>query len=167
MNPLIKRREFLIKGSRAGAACCAMMLGAHRFSFGNALNEPIDPRSLNYCGYKCPADCRFLQASVKNDPELKKEAYRVWKIQEKYNIDFDAEKIFCFGCKNREKPEGVVLTNCTVRQCVISKGLECCIECRELNDCKKELWSQFPDFKKQMIQLQKQYFTEQGIVSKE
>jgi hypothetical protein len=166
MNALIKRREFLTKGSRAGVACCAMFLGAHRFAQGNSMqfkaDEPIDPKALNYCGYKCPADCTFLQASLKNDSELKKKAYQQWKIKEKYNIDFDPEKIYCFGCKNQEKPEGVVLNNCTVRQCAISKGLDCCVECKELTDCKKELWSQFPDFKQQVIQMQKQYFAEKA-----
>jgi len=157
----LKRREFLIKGSRAGIACCAMFMGAQRLTYGNRMqlkdDGPIDPKALNYCGYKCPADCKFLQASVKNDSELKKQAYQTWKIKEKYNIDFDPETSFCFGCKNKEKAEGVVLKNCTVRQCAISKGIDCCIECKELNECKKDLWSQFPDFKQQVIQMQKQY----------
>ena len=96
-------------------------------------------------------------ASVKNDPELKKEAYTIWKIKEKYNIDFDPETIFCYGCKNTEKPEGVVLKNCTVRKCVLSKGLNCCIECSELSGCTKELWSQFPDFRQYVIEMQKKY----------
>jgi hypothetical protein len=166
MTPLLKRREFLIQSSRAGIACCAVLMGASRLAHGNSMplkaGEPIDPKSLNYCGYKCPADCTFLLASQKNDPELKKKAYEQWKIKEKYNVDFDPEKIYCFGCKNREKPEGLVLTNCTVRQCVISKNLDCCVECRDLDGCKKELWDQFPDFKKIVVEMQKQYFTQQA-----
>ena len=164
MNPVIKRREFLKKGSRAGVACCALLMGAHRLAYGNSgsVGEPIDPKALNYCGYKCPADCKFLQASLKDDPALKKEAFGQWKIKEKYNVDFDPEKIYCFGCKNKEKPEGVILTNCTVRQCAVAKGIDCCIECKGLADCTKELWSQFPDFKKQMIELQKQYFEQKA-----
>lgn len=157
----LKRREFLIKGSQAGIACCALLMGANKLAFGAGFRQngdvPIDPKTLNYCGYKCPDDCKFLQASLKNDTELKKEAYQIWKIKEKYNIDFDPEKIFCYGCKNKEKPEGVVLTNCTVRQCAISKKLDGCIECGELADCRKELWSQFPDFKLIVIEMQKKY----------
>lgn len=164
MPTSIKRREFLIKGSQAGFACCAMLMGANRLAQGKSVlfraGEPIDPKSLNYCGYKCPADCTFLQASLKNDAELKKQAYGQWKIKEKYNIDFNPEIIFCFGCKNREKPEGVVLKNCTVRQCAIAKGLDCCVECSELTECKKALWSQFPDFKQEVIKMQQQYFAE-------
>jgi hypothetical protein len=155
----IERREFLIKGSQAGLACCAMLMGAHRFAYGNRMqlkdDEPIDPKTLSYCGYKCPADCTFLRASLENNTEQKKLAYANWKIKEKYGIEFDPETIFCFGCKNSEKPEGVVLKNCTVRNCAISKGFDCCIECSELSECKKELWSQFPEFKLQVIEMQK------------
>ena len=161
MPKQIKRREFLIKGSCAGIACCALLMSAKASPFGKLLtmaeDEPIDPKRLNYCGYTCPSDCKFLIASVKNDPELKKEAYTIWKIKEKYNIDFDPETIFCYGCKNTEKPEGVVLKNCTVRKCALSKGLNCCIECSELSGCTKELWSQFPDFRQYVIELQKKY----------
>ena len=166
MPKQLKRREFLIKGSCAGIACCAMLMSPKGLLAGKTLrlsdDEPVDPKILNYCGYKCPADCQFLLASVKNDTELKKEVYRLWKIKEKYNIDFDPETIFCFGCKNNEKPEGVVLVNCTVRKCAISKGFDCCIECSELGECQKELWSQFPDFKLQVIEMQKKYRTGKG-----
>ncbi|MBN1414991.1 MAG: DUF3795 domain-containing protein [Bacteroidales bacterium] len=161
MTKKLKRREFLVKGSCAGIACCAALMGPKGLCFGNTLqlpdDEPIDPKALNYCGYQCPSDCKFLQASLKNDTELKKEAYQLWKIKEKYNIDFDPETIFCFGCKNEEKPLGVVVKHCPVRQCVISKGLDCCIECNELSECKKELWSQFPDFKQYVMEMQKKY----------
>jgi hypothetical protein len=164
MPKTLKRREFLIKGSCAGFACFALFMGHKGPTLGNMLrsagDEPVDPKTLNYCGYKCPSDCQFLQASLKNDPALKKEVYQQWKIKEKYNIDFDPEAIFCFGCKNREKPEGVVLSNCTVRKCAISKGLDCCVECSELSECKKELWSQFPDFKQQVLEMQKKYLAE-------
>jgi hypothetical protein len=164
MSKNLKRREFLIRGSCAGLACCAFMMGAKGLSFSHMLfpakDDPIDPNVLNYCGYQCPSDCKFLQASLKNDIELKKEAYKLWKIKEKYNVDFDPEVIFCYGCKNKEKPEGIVTSRCTVRKCAISKGFECCIECPELTGCNKELWSQFPDFKLQVIEMQKKYKAE-------
>lgn len=162
MKQPLKRREFLIRGSRAGIACCALLMGANRLAFGKTKtppsDDPIDLKTLCYCGYKCPADCKFLEASVKNDTELKKEVYANWKIKEQYGLDFDPEKIFCYGCKNKEKPEGVLLQNCTVRQCAISKGYEACVECKELVACDKKLWNRFPEFKNQVIEMQKQYF---------
>jgi hypothetical protein len=119
------------------------------------IKEPVDPKTLNYCGYKCPPECPFLQASEKNDAELKRDVYEKWKLKERYNINFEPDKIFCFGCKNKEKPEGVVLLNCTVRQCVILKEIDCCVECSDLPGCQKELWSRYPEFKKQVIEMQK------------
>jgi hypothetical protein len=123
--------------------------------------EEIDPKKLMYCGYVCPEECTFLKGSVENDVKLKKEAYDQWKIKERFNVDFEPEKIFCYGCKNAAKPEGIVLEKCTVRQCVISKELDCCIQCLELVDCDKDLWTRFPDFKKHVIELQQKYLEEQ------
>jgi hypothetical protein len=161
MKPKLNRREFLAKCSQAGIGVCALMLSPQLMAMNNFTpgndDEIPDPKKLNYCGYKCPDDCKFLKASIANDPELKKEAYEIWKIKEKYDIDFDAEKIFCFGCKVDDKPIGVTAENCTVRQCAISKNFDCCIECPTLTDCDKGLWTQFPDFKKSVIEMQVKY----------
>jgi len=156
----INRREFIKKSTKTGIVSCALLSGTNFASA--AINfviadDNIDPKKLNYCGYTCPTDCKFKTASLKNDIELKKEAYKIWKIKEKYDIDFDEGKIFCFGCKTKDKPEGVVSQNCTVRACSIEKGHECCIECNMLTDCDKELWKQFPEFKKKVIEMQNKY----------
>lgn len=116
-----------------------------------------DPKSLNYCGYTCPEGCEFKKASLEDDAALKKEAFEAWKIEERYGITFEAEKVFCFGCKIADKPAGVVTANCTVRICAMDKGMEACIQCKELTTCKKDLWTRFPDLYKQVIELQKQY----------
>jgi hypothetical protein len=121
------------------------------------INTDINPKELNYCGYKCPEDCAFLKGSVENNIELKKQAYKDWKIEERFGIAFNADDIFCFGCKNTEKPEGVVLKNCTVRSCAMEKGIDCCIECADLTGCDKDLWTRFPDFKKMVIEMQQKY----------
>ena len=94
---------------------------------------------------------------MENDPVLKKEAFDAWKINDRYGIEFEADKVFCFGCKNTGKPDGVVTVNCTVRSCVMEKALECCIECDELGTCDKDLWSRFPEFKKKVIAMQQTY----------
>jgi len=162
MKTKLHRREFLTKCSIAGLTGCGLLMSSKLSAFDHfaeyAKGEKIDPKKLMYCGYTCPEDCQFLKASLENDVEMKKEAYTLWKIKERFDIEFDPEKIFCFGCKTEGKPEGVVLVNCTVRSCVIEKELDCCIECLELVDCDKDLWSRFPDFKKHVIALQKQYF---------
>jgi hypothetical protein len=78
-------------------------------------------------------------------------------MQERFGIDFDADRIFCYKCKAPDQPDGIVLQNCTVRSCVIDKGFDCCIECSELAECKKDLWTRFPEFKEYVIDLQKKY----------
>jgi hypothetical protein len=126
-------------------------------------DEPIDPKKLNYCGYKCPADCQFLKGSLENNTDLKKQAYELWKIKERFGVEFNTDTIFCFGCKTTDKPEGIVLKNCTVRTCAKEKGFNCCIECEELTICGKELWERFPDFKKYVLEMQQKFFETQKI----
>lgn len=151
------RRLFLKSGT---IASCALLFSGKLNAASNFLflqDENPDPKKLNYCGYKCPKDCQFLEASVKNDIELKKKAYETWKIKERYNVDFDEKTTFCFGCKNEDKPAGVVMTNCIVRECAIEKKKNACIECEELVKCDKDLWTRFPEFHKTIINMQNTY----------
>lgn len=149
------RRHFIKNSSFTG---CAILLSGKLSAFTFPQDELPDPKKLNYCGYTCPADCQFLEASEKNDVELKQKAYEQWKIEEHYGIAFEAEKIFCFGCKNSDKPAGVVLTNCTVRACAIDKQFDSCIQCKQLKNCDKDLWRRFSDFHKSVVTMQKKYF---------
>jgi hypothetical protein len=154
MTTQTNRRRFIRSSAIAG---CTIIAAGKLTAFSFPQDEVPDPKKLNYCGYTCPKDCQFLEASVKNDSELKMKAYETWKIKERYNIDFDAEKIFCFGCKNTEDPAGVVMLNCTVRQCAIGKNLDACIECNNLKICDKDLWSRFPEFHQSVIKMQASY----------
>jgi hypothetical protein len=159
MKKEIKRREFVSACLKAGAACCAISYGADLYA-GNLLlrqeNKP-DPKNLEYCGYKCPAECPLKKGTLENNIELKKKAYADFKFKEKYNIEFDAEKVFCYGCKIKDKPLSMPVKACTVRSCVISKGYDCCIQCDELAKCDKELWTNFPKFKEAVIGMQKKF----------
>jgi hypothetical protein len=162
METEVNRRNFIKLSALAGITGCAFLI-ASRFNSLKAMsafsneNEIPDPKKLNYCGYQCPNDCLFLQATRENNLEMKIKAYNVWKIKEKHGIDFDAEKIFCWGCKTKDKPVGITLSKCTVRNCAIEKGYDCCIECNNLVKCEFELWKNFPDFHKQVLEMQKTY----------
>ncbi len=157
----LKRRDFIKQATTSGFGYMALF-ACPAFS-GNfeghdkCVTRKPNPEELNYCGYKCPDDCPFLKGTLENNIELKKKAYKEWKIKERFNISFDENTIFCFGCKNEEKPAGIVLQRCTVRECVMGKELDCCIECDELSACNKELWQRYPDFKKKVIKMQKMY----------
>lgn len=159
-NSMNSRRNFLKSACALGIGCCAIGIGRINALGTNYMKDEIpDPEKLNYCGYTCPKDCEFLTASVTNDIEKKKLAYEHWHVKERYGADFEADKIFCFGCKNKEKPEGVILNGCQVRKCAIEKGYKACIECNNLAQCDKDLWKRFPDFYKYVIEMQKKYLT--------
>jgi hypothetical protein len=159
MENQINRRRFISAGTVAG---CALLISGKLSalsSFSHLQNEIPDPKKINYCGYSCPKDCKFLEASIKNDPVLKKEAYEIWEMKERFGVtEFDADKIYCFGCKTEDKPVGIRLQKCDVRNCAIDKKLDSCIECKELSTCKKDLWEKFPDFKNAIIKMQNAYF---------
>jgi hypothetical protein len=157
MKNNINRRDFIIKGACAGLSCCIFFRGTDVYGLSHHGVQLPDPEKLTYCGYMCTNECQFLKATRENNTELKEEVYKLWQIKERFGIEFNPDEIFCWGCKTIDKPEGPVIKNCTVRSCVISKGLECCIQCSELIDCKKDLWERFPEFKKSVIEMQKQY----------
>lgn len=162
MNNTVDRRKFLKGSTIAGISGCALLMAAklnplHAFDHLPDEKEVPDPLKMNYCGYTCPADCKFLKATKENNPELKKEAYEMWKVKERYGVDFDPEKIFCWGCKTPDKPEGVIITGCTVRKCAIEKGHQACIQCDNLVSCDKDLWTNFPDFYNNVKEMQKTY----------
>ncbi len=163
MNNQINRRKFMTAGVVTG---CALLLSGKLLAndaFIHLQNQKPDPKKLNYCGYTCPKDCVFLEASVKNDVELKKKAYEIWEMKDRFGVaEFDAEKIFCFGCKTTDKPVGIRLQKCDVRNCAIDKKLDSCVECKELSACEKDLWKKFPDFKNAVIKMQSEYFENKG-----
>ena len=158
MKNQLHRRTFVRTGT---IACCSLLLTQNLPAFAHYSireDEKPDPLKMNYCGYTCPTDCKFLVASIKNDPVLKKEAYEIWEMKDRFGVEtFEADKIFCFGCKNMEKPVGIRLQKCDVRTCAIEKKLDACIECDELASCGKDLFKKFPEFHQSVIKLQTVY----------
>jgi hypothetical protein len=159
MKTEIKRRDFVTKCFKAGVTGCALLYGNSLLAR-DTVNQGQKPdlKSLTYCGYKCTIECPLYKATIENNPELKKKAYEEFKWKEKFNLDFDAEKVFCYGCKPKDKPLSINVNECTVRKCVTGKGYECCIECKELTACDKELWKNYPQFKEKVLAIQKTYF---------
>jgi hypothetical protein len=154
------RREFVSTTAKTGVALCGLCMCGPMASFAGddaGGEERIDLAGRCFCGYTCPDDCAMLQATLKDDIELKKKAWQEWKIEETYGVEFDPEQAICYGCTAMDKPKGIVLARCTVRDCAIEKDKVCCIDCDELTACDKDLWQRFPDFKKKIIELQEKY----------
>ena len=159
MKTDLKRRDFINTCFKAGITCCALSYAPGLTGQSNVSKQDVkpDPKSLNYCGYKCTPECPLYKATIENNTELKKKAYDTFKYKEKFNIEFDPVKVFCYGCKVKDKPLGLAVSSCTVRKCAIAKGYECCIQCDGLAKCDKELWTSFPKFKEAVIGMQKKY----------
>jgi len=154
MKTELKRRDFISTCFKAGAVCCAV---AYSPSLAAQDVKP-DPKNLEYCGYKCPADCTLKKGTLENNAELKKKAYAEFRFREKFGIDFDPDKVFCYGCKSAgNKPVSMTVNACTVRKCVIEKKYDACIQCSDLAKCDKELWTRFPKFRDQVVEMQKKY----------
>ena len=120
--------------------------------------KKIDPKARNYLRLHLPRGVHVSSNGTLNgDVELKKQAWEQWKIEERFGLEFDEDQAICYGCKSLDKPEGVVVSRCDVRACAQEKQHDCCIECDELTACDKDLWRRFPDFKEQVIEMQKKY----------
>jgi hypothetical protein len=159
MKTEIKRRDFVTKCFKAGVTGYAL-LHSNSLLARDTVNQGQKPdlKSLTYCGYKCTVECPLYKATIENNPELKKKAYEEFKWKEKFSLDFDAEKVFCYGCKPKDKPLSINVKACTVRKCVTGKGYDCCIECKELAACDKELWKNYPQFREKVLAIQKTFF---------
>jgi len=163
-NHEVSRREFLKHSSKLGLLCgfacmCPHVVSKLQAEEADAAGTSIvpDPKKLNYCGYVCPENCPMKAAGESTDIEQKRNAYNEWRIKERYGLEFDPDQILCNGCKTDKAQLGMTVSNCPVRQCVIEKELDCCIQCDDLATCDKALWKEFPPFREHVLKMQEQY----------
>jgi len=169
------RREFLVRCTRAGGVCCALLAcgrpalpqGATGGKTGSA--KPLDPKALSYCGIPkayCESQCELFKATRDSDAKLKKTVYDQWEMKKKFGVDFDPGKIFCYGCKPGDKPLKVGMAECPVRVCPMASGLESCVQCLDLAACDKAFWKEWPIAFQAAKTLQARYKVQSGAVLK-
>lgn len=155
------RREFIKQSSKLGFLCCIGCMGAggfHKLKAEGMMRQSVpDPKQLNYCGYICPAECPMKAAGLSDDIEKKRTAYEQWRLKERYGLEFDPDQILCNGCKTDQEELGMAVSHCPVRKCAMEKGVDCCIECENLAECDKVLWTEFPDFHKYVLGMREAY----------
>jgi hypothetical protein len=162
MKSSLPRRDFLKYCGQIGAVCACGGL-VNRLSAEGAAPAPAaapklpDLKDRAYCGLICDNSCPLFKATKANDPVAKKTVFEKWKWKETYGIEFDPNQVFCHGCKAPGKPENVAHTRCTVLKCCVGRKLESCLPCGKLAGCDKDLWKNWPDFKKQIEKLQRDY----------
>ena len=170
------RREFIEHGMIACSVFCGMLAlgriapGADkkREKQGQA-PKPLDLKSLSYCGIPkayCEQQCELFKATRDNDAKLKKTVYDQWEMKKKFAVDFDPDKIFCFGCKPGDKPLKVGMAECPVRACPLANGLESCVQCLDLAACDKAFWKEWPIAFQAAKTLQARYKVQSGAVLK-
>ena len=156
------RRDFLKHCSQLGMSCAFLLCGKNIMAAKASIvasqekKKDLDPDKFTYCGYQCK-QCELLKATLNNDEELKKKVYKTWKWKEQYGIEYDPDKVFCYGCKADDKPSNPVLDKCQVRKCAREKELAACFQCEELKSCDKEYWAKYPQQKTYTLKLQEKY----------
>jgi hypothetical protein len=157
----LDRRAFLAMGAKVGVTACGLCMCSRipaTIASQNVTGGSVpDPEKLTYCGYTCPSDCKFLRGTLEDDFELKRQAWELWKIEERFGVAFDPDQAVCHGCKTIDQPEGIVVSRCDVRPCTREKKLDSCIQCPDLTDCDKDLWKRFPQFKEKVVKMRELY----------
>ena len=155
------RREFLKTAVKGAAFCCAAAQCGSLFAEDVPVVSDYDQyvskvsQEITYCAYRCGKDCGWLKASFENDREKLKEFADGWSKRHD-GRKLPDDEMACFGCKPVDgKPLGGIIKACDVRACAIEKGFQSCIECADLADCNKKLWSNYPQHREYVLGLQK------------
>jgi hypothetical protein len=166
------RREFLGHGVKACAVFCAMggwraVASAQEGAAAKTgqAPKPLDLKVLSYCGIPrtyCEQQCELFKATRENDAKLKKAVYEQWEMKKKFGVDWDPDKIFCYGCKPDGKPLKVGMAECPVRVCPSSHSLESCVQCLDLASCDKAFWKEWPNAYDLAKKLQARYAGQPG-----
>lgn len=118
---------------------------------GNDTRLP-DIEALSYCCLECGDRCPIYRATASDDRTVKRAVAELWTKE--MGQPFTADDVFCHGCKIEGKPQNKALLKCAVRQCAIGRQMGSCSRCGDLKACDHSLWKNWPEVKKQALQLQ-------------
>ena len=86
------------------------------------------PEILTRCGFRCDL-CLAYKDNIKINDRREKLSDGWFKY---FGFRIPAENIYCDGCLSSDLTNPKLLDiSCTVRPCVIKKGLENCAQCKE------------------------------------
>ena len=89
---------------------------------------------IAYCGLDCES-CEAHLATINDDNALREKVAREWS--ELNGIEITPEMINCDGCRIEGVKTPFCDSLCPIRQCALSKAVETCGNCIEMNICKK------------------------------
>lgn len=158
MKTNFKRRDFI---KYTACFCTAFVFGCklNTNSNNNSVAESkkykgYDLKEMSYCCGNCDESCELFKATKYDDLNAKKRLAEL--ISKRLNKTFPIEDVFCYGCKNEDKPINTRTMQCTVRKCAKEKRLISCALCNDLPDCDKELWKKWPNSKVRILNIQKE-----------
>ena len=89
---------------------------------------------IAYCGLDCEK-CDAYIATVRDDRELREKTAKLWS--ELNGAEITPEMIHCEGCRADGVKTPYCESLCPVRQCALSRNLETCGSCAEMEKCEK------------------------------
>ena len=89
---------------------------------------------IAYCGLNCEA-CEARLATVNNDDALRQRVAKEWS--ELNGVEITAEMINCLGCRIDGVKTPYCESLCPIRPCAMSRDLETCGGCSEMERCEK------------------------------
>ena len=91
-------------------------------------------RFIAYCGLDCES-CEARLATVNNDAALRQKVAKEWS--DLNGVEITPEMINCVGCRIDGVKTPYCESLCPIRQCAMSRGLEACGGCGEMERCEK------------------------------
>ena len=89
---------------------------------------------IAFCGLDCEK-CEARTATVNNDEALRVKVAAEWS--ELNSVQITPEMIRCVGCRIDGVKTPYCDRMCPIRQCALSKGVDTCGSCDEMDTCEK------------------------------
>ena len=89
---------------------------------------------IAFCGLDCET-CQARIATIQNDDGLREKVARLWS--DLNGVEITPEMINCSGCRIDGVKTPYCDSLCPIRQCALSRKLETCGDCGEMESCEK------------------------------
>ena len=89
---------------------------------------------IAYCGLDCET-CEARIATVNHDDVMRRMVARKWS--ELNGVEITPEMINCAGCRIEGAKTPYCESLCPIRQCALSRKIETCGDCSEMDTCEK------------------------------
>ena len=89
---------------------------------------------IAFCGLDCET-CQARIATIHDDDGLREKVARLWS--DLNGVEITPEMINCSGCRIDGVKTPYCDSLCPIRQCAISRKVETCGDCGEMESCEK------------------------------